>query len=80
MTQQPAERVSWASVKADMKHPESDNNNGLVYGLYLYDNSMGLDKDGKEQWQDICDVQWFKTDEERDKYITENNLRIVFDE
>lgn len=80
MRQEPAERVSWESVRADMKFLESDNNDGFVYGLYLYDNSMGLDENGIEQWQDICEVQWFKTEQEREKYIIENNLRIVFDE
>lgn len=77
---QPVEKVLWETVRADMKYSIEDNNDGFEYGLNLYDDSMGLDEDGNEQWQDIIDVQWFKTDQERETFIEENNLMVVFED
>lgn len=76
---QPVERVMWETVRADMKYPIEDNNNGFEYGLNLYDDSMGLDEEGNEQYQDIIDVQWFETDQEREDFIKENDLRVIFE-
>ena len=57
----------WENIKKDMGYNENDNNEGYIYGLNLL---MG-DED------DIIDVQWFKNDEERFKFISENNLEII---
>jgi len=65
---QPVELVMWESVRRDMKYPKSDNNDGFIYGLNLIDDK------GEG---DIIDVQWFKTGEERNTFIDENNLRII---
>ena len=72
MEKQLAEIVMWEQVRQDCKYPKEDNNNGLIYGLYLIDN---FDEDN---WcGDIMDVEWFETDEERHKVIKENNLKII---
>jgi hypothetical protein len=65
-----AERIMWDTIKADCKLPESDNNDGFIYGL----NLIEFEAEG-----DIIDVQWFKESDEREKFIEENNLIIVFD-
>jgi len=62
---QKCELEHWDNVKRDCKYPIEDNNEGYVYGIYL------LDED------DIIDVEWFKTDEERFKAIEKYNLEIV---
>ena len=38
MEKQLAEIVMWEQVRQDCKYPKEDNNNGLIYGLYLIDN------------------------------------------
>ena len=48
-----------------------DNNNGYRYGIYE------LDDDG-EIVNDY--VEWFKTKEERDKVIKENNMIVMYEE
>ena len=69
--QQLAEITMWEQVRKDCKYPKEDNNNGLIYGLYLLDEV-------DENWcGDIIDVEWFETDEERFKVIKENNLKII---
>lgn len=50
------ELVHWQDVKNDMKiYEDSDNNDGFVFGVNL------LDEDSNE----VVDVQWFKTEQER---------------
>ena len=50
------ELVRWQDVKNDMKiYEDSDNNDGFVFGVNL------LDEDSNE----VVDVQWFKTEQER---------------
>ena len=50
------ELVRWQNVKNDMKiYEDSDNNDGFVFGVNL------LDEDSNE----VVDVQWFKTEQER---------------
>jgi len=66
-TKQKVELEMWENIKKDMGYNENDNNEGYIYGLNLL---MG-DED------DIIDVQWFKNDEERFKFISENNLEII---
>ena len=67
-TQQTIELVMWETVRRDCKYPITDNNKGFIYGINLID----IDGEG-----DIIDVQWFKTNEKRNKFIDKNNLRIV---
>ncbi len=64
------ERVMWETIRQDCKLPPEDNNDGFIYGLNL------IDFEGEG---DIIDVQWFKTEEERENCITENNFIVVFD-
>jgi hypothetical protein len=66
-----AERVMWETIRQDCKLPIEDNNEGFIYGLNL------IDFEGEG---DIIEVQWFKEGEEREKFIVDNNLTIVFDE
>jgi hypothetical protein len=66
-----AERVMWETIKQDCKLPIEDDNEGFIYGLNL------IDFEGEG---DIIEVQWFKEGEEREKFIIDNNLTIVFDE
>jgi len=49
-----------------------DNNNGYRYGIYE------LSDDGDEIVNDY--VEWFKTKEERDKVIKENNMIVMYEE
>jgi len=62
---QKCEIEHWDNVRKDMKIPIEDNNNGYVYGVYLLDDD------------DIIDVQWFKDDSERFKFIEKYNLEII---
>lgn len=73
MEQQFAEIVMWEQVRQDCKYPKEDNNNGLIYGLYLIDNFNENDLGSGE----VIDVEWFETDKERYKVIKENNLKII---
>ena len=66
MKQQLAETIMWEQVRQDCKYPKEDNNRGLIYGLYLIDD-----------FDEIIDVEWFETDQERYKVIKENNLSII---
>ena len=62
---QKCELEYWENVRKDCKYPIEDNNDGYVYGINLIDED------------DIIDVQWFRNDEERFKFIKENNLEII---
>ena len=69
-----AEIVMWEQVRQDCKYPKEDNNNGLIYGLYLIDD---FDEDN---WcGDIVDVEWFETDEERYGWYTENEKQQFYE-
>jgi hypothetical protein len=41
------------------------NNNGLEYGIYWYEDLNG---------NNFLDAQWFKTEQERTDFITENQM------
>ena len=69
-TKQYAEKVIWETIKRDCKYPENDNNEGYIYGLHLTD----FEGEG-----DILDSQWFKTENEREDFIKENELIIIFE-
>jgi hypothetical protein len=64
------ERVLWETIRKDCKYPIEDDNNGFSFGL----NFIDFEVEG-----DIIDVEWFKTEEERENYIIENNFEVVFD-
>jgi hypothetical protein len=70
MSKQYAERVMWETIRQDCKYPIEDNNNNFIYGLQL------IDVKGEG---DILDVQWFKESQERENFIVNNNLIIIFD-
>jgi len=58
------EYVYWDDVRRDMKYPESDNNQGFTYGVNLLDENY-----------EIIDVQWFKSEEDRDSFISAEDLK-----
>ena len=52
---------------------KNDNNNGLLYGIYYYDVSQeDLDTDNMFN-NDIVHVQWYKTENERNLKLKEND-------
>ena len=48
--------VNWFEEELDTTY--GDANDGYIYGIYLYDG------------EDVIDVQWYKTEEERAKDLT----------
>tara|TARA_Y100000004_G_scaffold182762_1_gene229844 strand:- start:252 stop:446 length:195 start_codon:yes stop_codon:yes gene_type:complete len=61
------ELVHWQDVKNDMKiYEDSDNNEGFVFGINV------LDEDSDE----VVDVQWFKTEQERADVLQENEEKL----
>ena len=58
----------WEEIKDEMSYPESDNNNDFVYGVYWLDDN-----------DEVCEVEWFKTDQERFNEVNTTNeqLKIV---
>jgi hypothetical protein len=68
--QQTVELIMWETVKKDCKYPDSDDNDGYIFGINL------IDTEGEG---DIMDVQWFKTNKERNDFIKNNNLKILED-
>ena len=60
------ELVHWQDVKNDMKiYEDSDDNEGFVFGINV------LDEDSDE----VVDVQWFKTEQERADALQKNEER-----
>ena len=70
MEKEYVERVLWETIKQDCKLPLEDNNNGYLYGLHFTD----FENEG-----DIIDTHWFKTSEEREDFIKENNFIVVYE-
>jgi len=54
------ERVNWYDEELDKFYDTDKDNKGLIHGVYSYDG------------EDIIDVQWFKTEKEREKQIKIN--------
>ena len=71
MQKEYVEKIMWETIKQDCKLPIDDNNDGFVYGLNI------IDFEGEG---DIIDVEWFKTEDERENYITENNFIVIFND
>ena len=65
MVRQKCELEHWDNVRRDCKYPMEDNNDGYIYGLNLLNGD------------DIADVQWFKNDNDRFKFIRDNELEVV---
>ena len=55
----------WENIKKDMGYNENDNNNGYIYGIYYLDDD------------DIIDVEWYKTEQERQKVIKQEQLQVI---
>jgi len=62
-----AELIDWQTVKQDCKYPANDNNKGFVFGLNFLN----------DETNEVLDVQWFKKEEERKKFIEKNNIIII---
>ena len=61
------ELVHWQDVKNDMKiYEDSDDNEGFVFGINV------LDEDSDE----VVDVQWFKTEQERADALQKNEEKL----
>jgi len=43
---------------------KNDNNKGYIYGIYYLDND------------EVVEVEWYKTDEERQKIIKKDKLKL----
>lgn len=60
------ELVLWQDIKNDFVQGENtDDNNGLEFGVYWLDDN-----------DQICDAEWFKTDEERFGEVDTTNKRL----
>lgn len=60
-----AEFVEWSDIRDDLKLPQSDNNDGYIFGLaYLSDDGV-----------DTLDCEWFLTNEER--YISAKDFNVL---
>jgi hypothetical protein len=51
--------VNWYNEELNKFYNTDKNNNGYIYGIYAYD----------EYGEEILDVQWFKTIEQRKIYL-----------
>lgn len=58
----------WNEVKDEMHYPKEDNNNGYVWGIYYLDN----------EGCDVIEVEWFKTEQERQATIDNEGLKVVY--
>ena len=55
---------------------EDDNNNGLLYGIYYYDvpvKDLGTDNVYNNE---IVNVEWFETEQERDLWLLCERIRL----
>ena len=50
-------RVDWYNEELDKFYDTDKDNNGFIYGIYYYDG------------ENVIDVQWLKTEEERERQI-----------
>jgi hypothetical protein len=58
MKQKPTyNKVNWLDLRKHLKLPETDDNNGYIFGFEIV------------QDDDIIDYEWFKTEQERDEEI-----------
>ena len=50
-------RVDWYNEELDKFYDTDKDNKGFIYGIYYYDG------------KNVIDVQWLKTEEERERQI-----------
>ena len=55
----------WENIKKDMGYNENDNNDGYIYGIYYLDDD------------DIIEVEWYKTEQERQEVIKKEQLQVI---
>ena len=55
----------WENIKKDMGYNENDNNEGYIYGIYYLDDD------------DIIEVEWYKTEQERQEVIKKEQLQVI---
>ena len=67
---QPCEIIMWQSIKNNMHGiiEDNDNNNGYVFGVNLLN---------EDDHTEIIDVEWFKSEDEREMSIEKYNLEII---
>lgn len=63
---QRVELVNWEDVRQENKLPVEDNNEGYTFGVNLLDDE-----------NNVIDVEWFLTDESRQKNIETFDMEIV---
>ena len=51
-------KVNWYNEELDKFYDADKDNKGLIWGVYYLEN------------EDIIDVEWFKTEDERDKIVS----------
>ena len=56
------EKKNWYDEELDKFYDTEKDNNGFIYGVYGYDR------------EDVVDVQWFKTENERNNYIEREKI------
>ena len=63
-------KVNWYNEELDEFYDEDKDNNGYIYGIYFYDNEL----------ENHTEVEWFKTEEERDRefdILNSKNIQIM---
>ena len=64
------EKVNWNNLSTDWNEGDND---GYIYGI----NYLDIENEG-ERGYNVIDVEWFKTEEEREKAISElENVTII---
>ena len=54
-------KVNWYNEELDKFYDTVKDNKGLIWGVYYLEN------------EDVIDVEWFKTEDERDKIVSNIN-------
>jgi hypothetical protein len=57
------QKVNWYAEELHKFYSEDKDNSGLTHGIYYYDDLIEFN---------ICEVEWYKTEEERDKNFKNN--------
>lgn len=59
----------WEEIKDEMGYEKSDDNQGLIYGVYWLDDN-----------DECVDVEWFKTEQERHAEVYKTNEQLKKEE
>ena len=54
------QKVNWFEEELHKFYSEDKDNNGLIHGIYYYDN-IHID------YANVCEVEWYETEEERNR-------------